>query len=277
MVDYIPAEKGVVIRMPSVANLMVDSSDRTPAYPTPWQFQITKPQSLLNGFFTRVAATEVVLNWFEPNIVTGSNDEFTIEVTATSTSYTINLNQGTYTVAQVLDYIVDALNDEGTGLTWSITGVGANCLLEATGAFTIEETPLSLLLAFNANAPSSTYFGLFGPDLRPARYIDFTSSDLTYCQNVKDGTTNKFDNNVLCRWYFAWDNPPVLDEYGFPILMGYTPFSCRRLFSPAKQIKWESNMPIGNLNFKVVNEFNRLPNSLRVSTSWQMTLQLSEV
>jgi hypothetical protein len=36
-------------------------------------------------------------------------------------------------------------------------------------------------------------------------------------------------------------------------------------------------MPIGNLNFKVVNEFNRLPNSLRVSTSWQMTLQLSEV
>lgn len=272
-----PAEKGVAIRMPSVANLMVDSENRTPAYPNPWQFQITKSQALLNGFFTRIAATEVVLDWFEPNILTGLNDEFTIEVTATSTSYTITLNQGSYTVEQALDAIVVGLNAAGTGLTWSISGIGANCSLDATGAFTITQTALSLFLAFNSSAPSDTSSFLFGPDLRPTRYLDFMSSDLTYNQNVKDGTTNQFDNNVLCRWYFAWDNPPVLDGYGFPILMGYTEFCCRRLFSPAKQIKWEPNMPIGNLNFKVVDSSNELPVFTQPFTSWQMTLQLSEV
>lgn len=278
MVDYMPAEKGVAIRMPSVANLMVDSENRNAAsYVSPWQFQITKPQALLNGFFTRIAATEVVLDWFEPNILTGLNDQFTIEVTSTSTSYTVTLKQGTYTVEQALDAIVTELNAAGTGLTWSITGIGANCTLSATGAFTITETFLSLKLSFDDSAPSATNFYLFGPDLRPTRYLDFMSSDLTYNQNVKDGTTNQYDNNVLCRWYFAWDNPPVLDGYGFPILMGYTEFCCRRLFSPAKQIKWEPNMPIGNLNFKVVNDENELPQYELPGTSWQMTLQLSEV
>ena len=271
-----PAEKGVAIRMPSVANLMIDSADKKTAYPSPWQFQITKPQALLNGFFTRIAATEVVLDWFEPNI-TADNDDFEIEVTATSTSYTVTISQGTYTVEQALDAIVDELNAAGTGLTWSITGIGANCSLSATGAFTIAVTPLAADLGFNFLAPSATDFYLFGPDLRPTRYLDFTSSDLTYNQNVKDGTTNQFDNNVLCRWYFAWDNPPVLDGYGFPILMGYTEFCCRRLFSPAKQIKWEPNMPIGNLNFKVVNDQNVPPSATQLKTSWQMTLQLSEV
>ena len=277
MVDYMPAEKGVAIRMPSVANLMVDSEDRTTTYPKPWQFQITKSQALLNGYFTRVAATEVVLDWFEPNIITGYNDEFEIEVTATSTSYTATISQGSYTIEQALDAIVVGLNAAGTGLTWSISGIGANCVLEATGAFTITSTALSLALAFNSAAPSATSSFLFGPDLRPTRYLDFMSSDLTYNQNVKDGTTNQYDNNVLCRWYFAWDNPPVLDAYGFPILMGYTEFCCRRLFSPAKQIKWEPNMPIGNLNFKVVDDQNELPEYASPSTSWQMTLQLSEV
>ena len=272
-----PAEKGVAIRMPSVANLMVDSENRKPAYPNPWEFQITKSQALLNGFFTRVAATEVVLDWFEPNILTGLNDQFTIEVTSTSTSYTVTLSQGCYTVEQALDAIVDGLNTASTGLTWSIDGIGANCSLQATGGFTITQTLLSLKLSFEDSRPSATNFFLFGPDLRPTRYLDFMSSDLTYNQNVKDGTTNQYDNNVLCRWYFAWDNPPVLDAYGFPILMGYTEFCCRRLFSPAKQIKWEPNMPIGNLNFKVVDDENTLPSYELPGTSWQMTLQLSEV
>jgi len=279
MVDYRPAEKGVVIRMPSVANLMVDSDDRKSAVdPTHWQFQITKSQALLNGYFTRIAATEVVLDWFEPNIsATLGNDTFTVVKTSGPTTYTVTLSPGSYTVAQALDAIVSELNAAGTGLTWSIDGIGANCSLEATGAFTITETLLSVALAFNDAAPSATNSFLFGPDLRPTRYIDFTSSDLTYNQNVKDGTTNTFDNNVLCRWYFAWDNPPVLDAYGFPILMGYTEFCCRRLFSPAKQIKWEPNMPIGNLNFRVVDPDNSPPTYTQPKTSWQMTLQLSEV
>jgi len=67
MSSYGP-EKAVTIRYPATANLMIDSSDRnTTRNPSAWDFQITKNQSIQNGFFTRVGTTEVVLEWCEPN------------------------------------------------------------------------------------------------------------------------------------------------------------------------------------------------------------------
>jgi hypothetical protein len=75
-----PTENGVPIRPPSVANLQVDSTDRrgfstlgapynagfsTFSLPvntqSPFDFVIARPNSILNGFFTRVANTELVL------------------------------------------------------------------------------------------------------------------------------------------------------------------------------------------------------------------------
>ena len=284
MTDFIPAEKGVVIRMPSVANLMVDSADRVnQGNDGPWKFQITKSQALLNGYFTRVATTEVVLEWFDPNI-TSTNNTFTVVKTAGPTTYTVTVPVGTYTVEAVLDEIVILLNAAGTGLTWSITGIGASCALTATGAFTIPITVLASDLNLVSSVSAVNQYINGAPDIRPYTYIDFVSDQLTYNQNVKDATTNIFDKNVLCRWYFAWDNPPTYDAYGFPILMGYTGFVCRRLFNPPKQIKWEPNMPIGNLAFSVygavplsVGTSSDLLSAYDTSTNWKMTLQLSEV
>ena len=65
---YSPTDKGTTIRQPATANLMIDSADRDEArYNSPWDFQITKGQSILNGFFTRVGTTEVTLEWNIPN------------------------------------------------------------------------------------------------------------------------------------------------------------------------------------------------------------------
>ena len=118
--------------------------------------------------------------------------------------------------------------------------------------------------------------GIAQADLRPFRYIDFVSTQLTYNQNVKDASTATIVRDVLARWYFAYDQPPTLDEYGFPILMGYSAFCLRRTFSPPKQIKWESNMPVGNLTFQLYNSAGELIET-EADTSWQMTLQISEV
>ena len=77
---------GQTIRPPSTALLTVDSEDRFPDYPTkrqtlgqyaagdlvynasPYYFTISKNESLMNGFFTRLAVTEVVFPWSIPNI-----------------------------------------------------------------------------------------------------------------------------------------------------------------------------------------------------------------
>jgi len=278
--EFIPAEKGQPIRQPSTANLMIDSTDQQiiGANFNPWNFQIRKDAALLNGFFTRIATTEVVLAWEEPNIETDVNDTFTVVVTSTTTSYTVTLASGFYTVAQCLDALVVALNAAGTGLTWSISGTGATTGLAATAAFTIPSTQLAVNLRLVDPTSSTKSFVGESPDLRPYRYIDFVSADLTYNQDVKDAATSDTQPQVLCRWYFAWDEQPYTDDYGFPILMGYTAFTARRIFNPPKQIKWRPNQPIGNLAFRVLGmDGNVLGYDSTTFSNWQMTLQVSEV
>lgn len=312
MVDYVPIEKGMTIRQPSTANLMISSMDRqdvvngvpvlTPignptytTYPSPFDFQITKTNSIMNGYFTRVATTEVVLEWFVPNIsATLNNRTFTVVITSVGT-FTVTIAQGFYTVQQALDQIVSALNAKsgisGT-YTFSISngynGTGLprvclKCVVTSGGAgqsFTVTETVLSDLLDFSPGGGATSLAGIFAPDLRPYRYIDFTSTQLTYAQDLKDGSTNTQDRNVLCRWYFDFDNQTASDSYGFPILMGYQPFTLRRIFNPPKQIRWEPNLPIGNLSFQVVDEYGAIivgQANQRLDSQWLMTLQVSEV
>ena len=72
-------EKTRTQRPVSTAILGIDSEDRytSYAYPrtastldltTPYEFTITKSNSILNGTFTRIAVSEVLLNWALPNI-----------------------------------------------------------------------------------------------------------------------------------------------------------------------------------------------------------------
>jgi hypothetical protein len=319
MVDYIPTEKAMPIRQPSTANLMIDSQDRnsvqangnTVSFPTAGEFTIQKSASILNGFFTRVGVTEVVLDWAVPNISAATqwgsgfgNNTFSVNVTgAAANPYTLTLAPGFYTVAEVLDAMVVLLNTVGTGafsislqkgkysilstVTWYIITGGSSVVLPQQLGFS---TGLGSQALFQT--PGSNFVNGVNPlynfiDLRTFVYIDFVSQDLTYNQDLKDATTNNYEKNVLCRWYFCWDNPPPLDKYGFPILPGYQKFVLRRLFSPAKQIKWQTNMPIGNLGFQVYGKLLGVnPNYQLLNKSgdpyyqdrydWAMTLQVSE-
>jgi len=288
MTDFIASEKGVPIRMPSVANLMIDSQDRlNPDKTSPWDFQITKNYSIMNGFFTRIATTEVVLEWCLSNIQSGVNNTLIVDVSGTGNAFaqTITLPQGFYTVEQALDSIAQKLTDLSgtTGVSWEVshTSFGTEIFSPDGGEIKINtDTILSDKLGFfesDIYVPSLIVEDC--PDLRFIRYLDFTSSQLTYCQDVKDNSTNTNNKDVLCRWYMCWDNEPQYDAYGYPILMGYTSFQLRRIFNPPKQIKWDANQPIGNLAFQV---FDEQGNNLRDidkdgNSDWLMTLQISEV
>ena len=295
-----PQETAITIRQPATANLMIDSADRDDSYPTCFDFQIVKPASIMNGFFSRVGTTEVVLEWCEHNITesdTYKNNAIVFDLSMNSPSQpapittTIDLSGGFYTVAETLDAIVAKLNDLSgtTTMTFAIVKVGGYVKLEATGG------SFSIPIAGQLNAGSIlanqlqivqeslvTFRQISCPDLRPFRYIDFVSQQLTYNQDLKDATSNNIVRDVLCRWYFDDDVPEQLDTYGFAILMGYKQFCRRRLFNPPKQIRWSNNMPVGNISFQLYGWVPYVGLGLQPiesdgeDTNWLMTLQMSE-
>lgn len=289
-------DKATTIRYPSTANLMIDSQDGPKDSSgivrlNPWDFQIYKPQQLQNGFFTRIATSEVVLEWNNPNISADLSSNILV-FDISGVSHTIDFLPGFYTVEQLLLQMKELFDAVAAPVVMDINYNPAAageipCNISFGGIdVTFQPTNLSFMLGLSQN-PNSTFY-LVNVDLRPYRYLDFVSPDLTYAQDTKDGSTNNISRDVLCRWYFCYDNAtPTIDAYGFPILMGYTPFFIRRLYNPPKQIKWDNNLPVGALRFQVygITTFpfdDKVNNQIVVKPSydgksnWLMTLQLSE-
>ena len=287
MADFVPSEKGTTIRQPSTANLMIDSADRfAPTQPTS-NILVAKDSSILNGFFTRIGTTEVVLEWRDANFSAALNNlTFQLDILgATGTPYTLTLPEGFYTAASLIQAI--------TALCSSLSGTTGTTFAAAGGNGIATITPAVNTVQFRLLGFAPTVLGIAdiaytaagdplivngtNVDLRPYRYLDFISTQLTYNQDLKDATSSRnVDRDVLCRWYFAFDQPPSLDAYGMPILMGYTPFVLRRSFSPPKQIRWDARQPLGQLSFQVYP--NSSPLLAKMDNSqWLMTLQVSEV
>lgn len=285
--EFVPKERAVPIRMPSTANLMIDSADRASGLPN--DFTITKLNSILNGFFTRISTTELVLEWFSPNISPFlGTDVIGVSLSAGPvTNY--QAPPSFYTQAQLLDWLAGQLSIITAPTTWSIVLSTPSVPASGGVALLVPSAPVDIVLsgpiadllnlelagAQPVNNNANPYFSVAG-DLRPYRYIDFVSSQLTNNQSLKDASTAPIVRDVLARWYFAYDEPPALDAYGFPILMGYTPFVLRRTFSPPKEIRWETNIPIGQLSFQVYQPNGELA-EFDGSSGWLMTLQVSEV
>lgn len=307
MSAFSPAQENVTSRPSATAILAVDSKDRLAVgatfpgsqQPLSYNFRIQRTNSILNGFFNRIATSEIVLEWAAQNVSSAvsvpgfaaGNNVFTW---SGGGSGSITIPTGWYNVAQLgaqLATLMTAASVGGTTWTWAAvpasTGVyGAYWLLPAanvaaltlTGAIWAQLTGTGGFSG-STNAYTTT-LGLLivNPDLRPVRYLDFVCADLTYNQALKDDSTSSISREILCRWYFAWaDNAaPSVDANGYPILMGYTPFVARRLFSPPKQIRWDSRMPLGNLTFQVFNDSGTLATVMGGTSQFLMTLLASE-
>jgi len=318
--EFIPSEKAVPIRFPSQANLLIDSRDRqgynddtfTSARPdvTSANFIISKSNSIMNGYFTRIAPTEVCLDWCVDNINTywGNTllrfQPLTIAGAATST-ITVALANGEYTTAQALKQTVSTFNANTTAVAGSLTlsTIGAGGVFRggevslqmfSTATLTPYRVVLDPLAAqLDLQGVGGTYVSSISqtaigcPKILPTSYIDFLAPNLTYNQNLKDANTALTTNDILYRWYLAWDSPEPLDEFGYPIYQGYKRFIQRREIAFPKQIGWKANQPIGQLGFQVVDDAGKvLPPSLIGSGTttanlsemeWQMTCLVSEV
>lgn len=282
-------EKGFVARPPSTAQLMVDSADRpNPTSSTPFNFQITRSQSILNGFFTRVSTTEVVLEWCEPNI----DGSLIFDISGASSRQNVNIfgtTVGNFTMESLMDTVVAEYNALPTGTTTTTRPVGTTLSIIKTGGYyafdisggqgRVVSTPLAIQMGLDLDTSLNPQILINGcVDLRTYRYIDIVCSQLTYPQSLKDATTQSVSRDVLCRWYFAEDSAENVDGYGFPILQGYLPFVRRRIFNPPKYVKWDNNLPVGNLVFQVFDENGDLIISGGSSSdsNYLLTLQLQE-
>ena len=259
--DAIPSERAQTFRNPSTANLAIDSRDRISG--TSSDFTISLGQNIMCGFFTRLAVNEVGLLWNVPNIMTDRNDTFTISYTISSvtTNYTVTIPEGFYTVEAVMTIIVDELNaDIGGEGPFQFVKVDGVYSLDATsaGTFIIQPTILQSQLGFFAGGTPVNFQPLdASPNLQSVSYIDFVSNNLTYCQDLKDSSTSTKSQDILYRWSMGWDSEPSTDSLGFPILQGYEPFCQRRYLSFPKQIKWDNNQPIGQIDFSVQARLSR--------------------
>ena len=277
-------KNAITIRFPATANFLVDSIDRT-AGTTSADFLINKTNSLFNGFFTRLAVNELVLDWCIPNVSGAFNDNtFAVNVTgAMANPYTVTLPSGFYTVADALDALVTLLNT-ATGQTFAVLQQDQQVYLELQGGgtFNIEDNdsnlPVFLGLRDAIGATPAIGFPLICPKLLPYTYLDFVSPNLTYCQDLKDNTTNQINRDVLYRWVLAWDNEPSYDTYGFPIFQGYKPFFSRRYLNYPKQIKWDNIQPIGQVSFQVYGSDGELVKveEAEGDMEWNMSILVSE-
>ena len=219
-------------------------------------FTISNKNNILTGFFTRIAVNEIVMSWNRPNIISGINNEFIIRIGSTNTS--VVLSTGFYTIKEALDVIVVELNTALGASTFSIqSSLNLASLEKAAGQFAILLTPLSSQLGFVFSTSAGnvwnfgTSFAATAPFLLNDSYIDFCSNTLTYCQDLKDGSTALVSRDILYRWNFGWDDEPTYDAYGYPILQGYRAFNQRRSIQFPKQIKWDNIQPIGQINFQL--------------------------
>jgi len=284
------SQEGVNVRNPSTANLGISSIDRygTQVYVTseqnpantvtlssPYDFSIGQNQNLMNGFFTRLAVTEVQFRWTMPTLTSRNNKMY---ITSGGTDTLITLPEGWYDTsagASSAGNLAYAL--QVAVVAASITGLsGFTCTTPASASSTTVTTqPYNCFIA-KSNSATTFYFkrytdqtkpnaiGLFemmswttnqvlattqtgSPDasLLSTPFVDVVCDNLTYNQSLKDADTG-ISRDVLCRIYLTPDA-----FTGNVANLGSAPILIHRCFPFPKQVRWSADQPIGNLRIQV--------------------------
>lgn len=321
-------DKGTTVRPSATANFYVDSLNKQSG--SSGDFLISKKQALFNGFFNRIGVTEVVVDWGIPNVAAWwGNNNMTVNNVTTGLDITPTnpLPDGFYTAIQALSEIAALINAEalalGDPLRLSVQFTGLDVKLVSTGVgndpFYVvwqpfppaNDPPYALARQLFTTAQlagastANTEIIMASPRLLGTTYIDIVSPQLTYNQDLKDGTTADTGRDVLYRWYFADDPVPtarekfpytfpavapapavtILTDTQVPVLQGYTPFVLRRALPYPKQIRWENKQPIGQVAFQVYDDRGRIVNTANfpwqsgyggANFQFQMSMLLSE-
>lgn len=323
--QYSSKDNAITERPPSSAILAIDSEDRFTSYEdkrtnvanrSPYNFTIQKAESIMNGFFTRIAVTEVIFPWSIPNIhdLCDSVNIFYGPAGGPYVAQEITINQGFYTpseLAAALETEIQAFIPTftmtygtfspapGTNFplplfqydTGAATVIGFLPLPVGSLAYgkTISPTTKQLFDVLGFTSENSVEGGegfggtTFGQSIR---YIDIVCSQLTYNQALKDTMSQQITRDTLCRLYITSDASPADVDASSPSFTppGTVPFTINRQFDTPKYIQWIPNQPVsGSLKFEVFDDTGRnlsdytfAGSSVPNCTDWSMTLLVSE-
>ncbi len=299
-VAYNQQNIGTTIRPPATSLLTIDSEDRYISYTqkrtstqgqynwSPYDFTITKPESIMNGFFTRLAVTEVVFpTGALPNINDTTNKIGVAWDDGTNTfSTVITLPNGFYTPSSLCSVLQARVRNIATVLaaftmTYGLTSppstpspeilydtnitspaiieIGFHPLPYNSIAYPYPDTTRQLfdLLGFSAINEVNSFSGNSGVTYCQAtRYVDIICPQLVYNQALKDTSSQSIVRDSLCRIYLI---PDTFIETVLPNATGYAPPGTLpqiiyRNFTSPKQIAWSPNQPIGQLTFQVYDD-----------------------
>lgn len=312
-------DRAVTVRPSSTAMFGIDSADRYATLnaratggTTPYTFQISKAESLLNGFFKRLAVTEIVFPYYVPNINAKTDTILYSENGGPLTPITITA-LGFYT-PQALASTLEGLLQISTANPLLTVGYSegrfvfntntVDTLAFARGNFAspgAKLTEFQLYDLLNFSGPGANGLTVAGTNVvtgitrcRYTEYIDIVSPQLTYNQDLKDGSSDPVVRDVLCRVYLEDETSPIVPVYktvapAGPIMPfdtaipGTYPFTIYRKFPHPKQIQWNNTQPLGNISFQVYDDKGQiLSNNLgpqfpdSTMPDWRMSLLISE-
>jgi hypothetical protein len=303
-------DRAITVRPSSTALFSVDSSDRYASQvnaqfgtTSPYDFIISRNQALLNGFFRRIAVTEIVFPYSIPNINTQTN---TMKVIYNGgAEVTLTLTEGFYSPPA----LAAALQAELIPLTSGATTVVYNSL----GQFVIDVGAGDDLILFDSSSDPNN-FGLFdliggtadwinpggqiltgkSTRCRFTEYVDIVSPQLTYNQDLKDGSSDPIVRDALCRVYLEDETSPVIPLYqtaapAGPVMSassvaipGTYPYTIYRKFPHPKQILWNKTQSLGYLTFQVYDSRGKLLSANSgtmkdfMCPDWRMSILVSE-
>jgi hypothetical protein len=306
--------QAVTVRPSATSVFCVDSKDRYANFQaasvgtfSPYDFTIAKKESLLNGFFKRIALTEIVFPYYVGNINRNTN---TLSISRNGGAFqtlTLFSTSAFFTPNQIAGFIQAGLLaapfNFAAGTTCQYVegrfiiqtgGVDTIRMQRATfpGGATVNQFQLIDLLGFNTATAGIASQVLVSKvtRCRYTEYVDIVCSQLTYNQELKDGSSAPIVRDILARVYIEsednylqpyWNGTTeVLSEQDIP---GTYPFTINRKFTLPKQIRWDKTQPLGNLVFQVFDDKGNLlsgyGNSFQPDSSmpdWRMTLLVSE-
>jgi hypothetical protein len=329
--DVNSRQPAMTVRPPSTSLLTIDSEDRFTDYDqaiqqiaqpvsslnaTPYYFAITKNESLMNGFFTRVGISELNFPWAIPNINLKTCQIGVVTSGSSVDVSSIEILRGFYTpdaLANAIQAQVRAISAALLPFTISYGGSDEPIFIYNTNTpgLNIQFAPLpygSDQYPYpNTTKQLFNLMGFSGLNVLPSergfsgytfcqytRYVDIACVQLTNNQSLKDQTSQPVARDVLTRVYLGNANIPgnvPANETGPDFCPpGCAPFTIYRDYATPKQIQWIPNQPIpGYLVFQVYDDagaplFEVIP-SVSAPTpaqeqagylDWSMSLLVSE-
>ena len=306
---------GITQRPPAYAELLVDSLDRYNAgvgavnnqtSSSDWQTRLN--QIVLNGYFTRLAVTQIHLYWSLPTIIANYNDLFRVTVLGPGAGqYLITVPQGYYTPTTLAAALQAALQAAAPAANFTcafqgplpagvapLTGTAAGFVfgVGAGTTFTFSTPPGFNITSANRftrfcqtiglviGRAQANYYLTSPPLMYATPFIDICSSTLTKYQRVKDTTTlnSPTVSNVIARVY---PTAPNTNRYLTDVTTpNESPFWICIDYNTPKHIKWDPNEPLSNFDLQLRDAFGDiLPYDLTNSqygVEYQLTILATE-